>query len=81
MNKESLIKKLQSIEGNPIILLNDSELGFVELRDAELCEVHQSKDEPDMYINDFDFKNELDRNTYYHDNYKSEMIECVLLSI
>lgn len=36
MLKNELIEKLQSIEGNPVILLNDAELGYVTLESIRL---------------------------------------------
>lgn len=36
MLKNELIEKLQSIKGNPVILLNDAELGYVTLESIRL---------------------------------------------
>lgn len=80
MTKNELIEKLQSVEGNPVILLSDAELGFIELKVARLEKMHQSNDE-ENYVTDFTFKSEVGLNTFYHNSYNEKIEECVVLSI
>lgn len=80
MTKNELIEKLQSVKGNPVILLNDAELGFLELKVARLEKMHQSNDE-ENYVTDFAFKSEVGLNTFYHNNYNEKIEECVVLGI
>ncbi len=80
MTKNELIKKLQSISGNPTILFDDTELGCILLKDVKLDKMHQSKNEPEEYVTDFDFEGEIGHNTFYHDNYREEVDECIVLS-
>ncbi len=79
MTKNELIDKLKSINGDPIILLNDTELGCILLNDIYLDKMHQSKEEPKEYVTDFDFEGETGHNTFYHDNYREEVDECIVL--
>ena len=80
MTKNELIEKLQSVEGNPVILLSDAELGLIELKVARLEKMHQSNDE-ENYVTDFTFKQEVGLNTFYHNSYNEKIEECVVLSI
>ena len=81
MTKNDLIKKLQSVQGNPIILLSDAEFGLVELRNVELHKAHQSKSNLEEYVTDFQFNSESGLNTYFHDNYQKETRECIVFSL
>ncbi len=81
MTKNELIEKLQSINGNPVILLDDDELGCVLLKNVQLEKMHRSKYEPGEYVTDFSFEGETGYNTFYHDNYRKEIDECILLSL
>lgn len=80
MTKNELIEKLQSVEGNPVILLSDAELGFIKLKVARLEKMHQSNDK-ENYVTDFTFKSEFGLNTFYHNNYNEKIEECVVLGI
>lgn len=81
MLKNELIEKLQSINGNPVVLLSDTECGCAELKGIKLKNMHQSKSEPGEYIEDYSFKGEVGYNTYYHENYNEEIEECILLTL
>lgn len=80
MTKNELIKKLQSIEGNPVVLLNGEGADFLALKGVKFEKMHQSKSEPGEYIEDYEFKGEVCYNTYCHENYneKSKNVFCLL---
>jgi len=80
MTKNELVEKLQSIKGNPVILLSDAELGCVMLKSAGLEKMHQSNYDSEKYVTDFEFKSEIGLNTFYHDNYNKNVDECIVLS-
>lgn len=81
MTKNELIEKLQSVEGNPKILLNDAELGCSLLKTARLEKMHKAKNNIDGYIPDFSFQSEIGLNTFYHENYNEEIEECIVLDL
>lgn len=80
MLKNELIERLQSIDGNPIVLLDDTELGCIELKGVRSDKMHQSNDE-ENYVTDFTYKSEVGLNTFYHNNYNKKIEECVVLGI
>lgn len=55
MTKNELIEKLEFVEGNPIILLSDAELGFIKLNSVRLEKMHQSNDDLESFVTDFSF--------------------------
>lgn len=79
MTKDELIEKLQAIDGNPLVLLNDAELGCIPLNDVKTDKMHQAVFDKDCYITKDEYESEIGSNTYFHDNYHSETVECVLL--
>lgn len=81
MTKDELIEKLRSVEGNPVILLNDTELGCVALKSVSLEKMHQSNDNMESYVDDFSFMLEIGLNTFYHDNYNEKAEQCIVLDI
>lgn len=81
MTKNELIDKLQTVEGNPVILLSYTELGCTELKTIRLEKMHQSKDDKEKYVTDFEFECETGYNTFYHDNYKKNANECIVFSL
>lgn len=81
MTKNELIQKLQSIDGNPVVLLTDTELGFVEVKSIKLDKMHQSITDSNEYVTDFAFEGETGYNTFFHDNYKKDVNECILLNL
>ena len=81
MNKNELIQKLQSIDSNPVVLLADTELGFIEVKGVKFDKMHQSIAELDEYVTDFEFEGEIGCNTFFHDNYKEDVTECILLNL
>ena len=81
MTKNELIEKLQSVEGNPVILLSDTELGCTKLKNVRLEKMHQSNDDVEKYVTDFEFECETGYNTFYHDNYKKNTDECLVFSL
>ena len=81
MTKNELIQKLQSIDGDPVVLLADTELGHIELKGIRLEKMHQSIIDSDEYVTDFEFKEETGYNTFFHDNYKKDISECILLDL
>lgn len=81
MTKSELIKKLQSIEGDPVILLNGEGSDFLVLKGAKLENMHQSKKDPGEYIEDDEHQGEVGYNTYCHDNYNEKSEECILLTL
>ncbi len=81
MTKNELIKELESVEGNPVILLSDVELGYVALKSVYLEKMHQSNEDLENYITDLEFKSEIGLNTFYHDNYNEKVEECIVFGI
>lgn len=81
MKKNELIKKLQFIEGNPVVLLSGEGSDFLMLKDVKLEKMHQSKSEPGEYIEDDEFEGEVGYNTYCHENYNAKVEECILLTL
>lgn len=79
MTKNELIERLQQIDGNPQVLLNDSE-GFILLTDIQLENMHQSNQWLDEYVPDHEFESETGYNTYYHSNYNKEITKCIVFS-
>lgn len=81
MKKSELIKKLQSINGNPVVLLSGEGSDFLVLKDVKLGKMHQSNSEPGEYIEGDDFEGEVGYNTYCHENYNAKAEECILLTL
>ena len=81
MTNKELIEKLESVEGNPIILLSDAELWFIKLNSVRLEKMHQSNDDMESFVTDFSFMSEIGLNTFYHDNYNEKAEECIVLDI
>lgn len=81
MTKNELIKRLQDIEGDPIVLINDVELGCITLKSVKYEKFHQSKDCMDEFVTDKDYESEKGYNIFYFENYKSSIDNCILLSI
>lgn len=81
MTKNELIEKLQSIEGNPVVLLNSGGSECLVLKGVKVVKMHQSNNEPGEYIEDSNFESEIGYNTFYHDNYNVKTEECVLLTL
>lgn len=81
MLKSELIEILQSIEGDPVVLLMDTELGCTKLKDAKIDKMHQSITDPDEYVEDSEFESENGINTFYHNNYKKDTEDCIVLNI
>jgi len=81
MTKNELIEKLQSIEGNQVVLLSGEGSVFLALRGVKLEKMHQSKSEPEEYVDDYDFEGEVGYNTYLHDNYNEKVEECILFTL
>lgn len=79
MTKNELIKKLQSIEGNPVVLLNDIELGYHELKNVREEIVHQSRDRNTLeeYIDDCSYLG----SEYYTNHYNKEKVNAVVLTL
>ena len=81
MTKNELIEKLESVEGNPIILLSDAELGFIKSNSVRLEKMHQSNDDLESFVTDFSFMSEIGLNTFYYDKYNEKTDECIVLDI
>lgn len=81
MLKSELIERLQSIDGNPVVLLCGEGSDFLVLKGVKLKKMHRSNREPGEYIEDDDFEGEVGYNTFYHDNYNIESEECILLTL
>ena len=81
MTKNELIEKLQSINGNPEVLLNGEGSECLKLKGVKLNKMHQSNNEPGEYIEDYDYEREAGYNTFYHENYKANVEECILLTL
>ncbi len=72
MTKNELIEKLQSIEGNPVVLLSGEGSVFLALRGVKLEKMHQSKSEPEEYVDDY--VNYLSGNSTKYDKKEFERI-------
>lgn len=78
MTKNELIEKLQSIKGNPIILLYGESEECYLLKGVYLNKMHQSNNDSETYIEDCSYKS---GSTFYLNNYKKKPKECILLTL
>lgn len=81
MLKSELIERLQSIEGDPVVLLSSEGSDFSPLKGVNLEKMHRSKSEPEEYIEDYEFEGEVGYNTYCHENYNEKVEECILFTL
>lgn len=81
MLKSKLIERLQSIEGDPVVLLSGEGSDFLPLKGVNLEKMHQSISDSEAYIEDDEFEGEVGYNTYCHDNYNEKAEECILLTL
>lgn len=81
MLKNELIEKLQSIEGNPEVLLNGEGSEYSVLKDVKIEKMHRSNNNPGEYIEDYLFEGEVGYNTFYHENYNKKTKGCILLTL
>jgi len=81
MTKNELIKKLQSINGNPVVLISGEGIEYFTLNGVKIEKMHQSYNDQNEYIADKEFESEIGYNTYCHDNYKANTEDCIIFTL
>ena len=78
MKKNELIEKLELMEGNPEILLQDSDFGITNINCVQEILLHKGKTLDFGFVRHEEYVSETN-NTYFHDNYEIQFGKYIVI--